>query len=386
MTGVRFGFRLAAVAAVAALLGAGGCAGTIAGSGTARVESRLSPHPGEGQTSVRVAPELTWRSGPGESAATMSYAPTLSAEIGGIALIRHRASAEAGSGRAAGLAPFGALLVEYGGVRTSDLIAEGEGPLVPVSDAATLESYTVRGEFGLRGRSSLRSRVQLGVGVDRSAGTGPDAAELPELTRTHASVQGQHRLSRRDRVEATVGFSHFRWADSRFLLEADARTTRQLTERLATSIIAGGGVAHGAGDAGGQSASTARPAGGVAVGYAGPGPAGLKAEASLLTRPELDRLSGGLQQRVHGQLMLGKRLVPGTSVNGRVQWASDLAGESDLRRVLALDTSLRSELPGDLITELGARLVLQDAQSPAAAKRRDEARLYVGVSRRFGRR
>jgi hypothetical protein len=371
------------LAALGLLLGIAGCSGTIAATGAARLESKLSSQQGEDHSALQVAPELTWRSRPGEWIAAARYAPTLSVEGSDSALVRHRATAEAGSGRQAGISPFGTALVEYGKIRPADLLTPGDGPLVPQPDTPTLESYALRGEAGVRGYLTRRSRLQLGLGMDRSGGLGTGVAQLPELTRIHASARGQHLISRRERIEAAAGLSHFRTADSRLLLEGESRLTRQVTERVAASIVAGGGAAHRREEADASGGLIVRPAGGAAIGYTAPGSAGLKVETSLLTRPEFDRLSGGLQQRFHGQLLLDKRLRRGTSANGRVRWVSDLAGETDLRRVVSLQAGLRSELPGDLIAELGGRLVLQDAQSPVAGGRSEEARIYLGVSRRL---
>jgi hypothetical protein len=380
-----------ALVPVVLLVAVAGCHGSLAAGGGMRLEHAASPGDARAPRAVRFAPEATWRSAAGEWTAAASYAPLLTWDGSGAALFRHRLAAEGGGGREAGLRPYGGALVEYGEVPAAELWAGGEdGALVPTPQLRTLSSYAIRGEGGLRGHLSRRTRLRVGAGFERSAGTGAAAAVLPELTRVRVHVGAQHQVTRADRVEAGLKVSHFAMDGSQRLAELDVRGVRQLAPRLTASATVGGALASGADGAD----AVARPVIGAGVAYLAPR-GGPSLQLAALAGPEFDRLDGGLRQRVQARAALELPVAATTRAGATLQWAGDLRGDGEPRRILSFGATLRSDLPGAWGLELGLRSRLQelgshgrplagptDGDRPPGA----ELRLHAGVSRRVGRR
>ena len=357
---------------LALLLASGGCGGTLAVATVGRVDSAVWGREAQ-PSAVQLAPTAAWRPRPGGLAAGVTYTPTLRLESGSPALARHRLGAEVGSARAAGLRPYGRLDLDYGTVRPGDL-ATGD-VLEPQPGLDLLSSYGVRAEGGLRRRMSRRTEFQVGASGDRSAGIGASASTLPPLTRTQLFARAQHRPTRTQTWDGAVRVSRYVMDTSSLLVEADARATVRPSQRLSLAATAGAAVAKSDGDA------ATRPLAALAAAYDRPG--GLGARLSVATRPDFDRLDGGLRQRLLVQAALSAQPWRAVRLGSAVSWAADLAGPEAQRSTLIAEGTVGVRIARDWDAVFGARAFLQGGALAPGAKDPSEARLQIGLSRRL---
>jgi hypothetical protein len=359
---------------LAAPLLLGACAGTINGTAAARLENPVAGRSTE-PAALHAAPTAAWRAAPGEWAAGVRYAPTAVVEAQRAPLLRHRLAAEAGSARGAGLHPFGRLQLEYGTLRAGEQ-AEDRAEATPQPEL--LRSWGARLDAGVSGQLTRRTYLRLGTGVDRSAGLGTSALSLPDLTRTHVGARAVHRYGRSTRLEAAAQAAHLAFAVPAALIEAEFRTSQELSATTTVTAAAGGGTAWQQ-----EAGTSARPIFAVGATYASAGGA-RTASGTVDTRPEFDRLDGTLRQRVNVQFAADARVAGETRLATRLQGSGDLPGEEAARRLLAADVSVRTRVGGYWRGEVGLRAFVQRGDSvagPLAAPSR--ARLYMGVARRF---
>ncbi len=377
--------RPAALTALLAL-GASGCGGTLTTTAGSRFEGRVLGE-GSGPTAVQVTPAARWRAGPGLWAGGVGYTPTLVVEPGAAPLVRHRAEADLGSARPEGLRPYGSLALDYGAVRPGDL--SPEEALEPRPGAGTLESYAARLEGGWRGQLTRRTRLDLGAALDRSAGLGSAALTLPELSRTALALRGQHQRSRTLALDGGVKVSRFVLEEGALLVVADAGATLRLSRGVSLTATAGGAGAQGSAQTPGSvevagASFEARPVAGLGAAWETPGGRGPGARFSLATRPDFDRLDGGLRQRLHVQGSLGVEPWREARLGAAVQWASDIGGEGERRRLLSADANLSLKLAEDWGAEVGVRAFVQGRSTTPGAQDPSEVRVRLGLSRRLG--
>jgi len=377
--------RRAALMALLAL-GASACGGVLSTSAGSRFEARVL---GEGArpAAVQVTSATRWEPAPGPWAASVGYSPSVAVEPGASPLVRHRAAVEVGSGRASGLRPWGSFALDYGTVRPGDLAPGDVVEALP--KARVLESYAVRVGGGWRGRLSRRTQLTLGAGVDRSAGVGSSSATLPELTRATLTARGEHLRTRALTLDGGLEISRQTLRETALLVEADARATLRPSRGVAVSATVGGAaVRESAGlvRAEGVSATSSevRPVAGIAASWDAPGGRWPGVRASVATRPELDRLDGGLRQRLHAQASLASAPWRDVRLDAGVQWAGDIAGAGERRSVLAADVTLSVKLTSDWSAETGVRAFLQGGATAPGSRDPSEARVRLGLSHRLG--
>lgn len=356
------------------LLGSGGCGGSLASTTDVHFGSPMGGRDPQPST-VQLAPTARWRSRRGPLAASATYAPTVTMEPGAPLQTRHRLGAEAGAGRVAGLRPYARLNLEYGTVRPGDLPAEELLELQP--GIRLLRSYAARGEGGLRGRLSRRTELRAGVSAERSAGIGASAATLPTLTRTSLFVRGLRQRTRAQLWDGGVRISRYDLDGSAFMLETDVRATIRLSERLSVAATVGGASTRSA-----ESAEVRPIVGFVATFDAGDSRRS-DARLSVATRPDFDRLDGGLRQRLLVQAVLGSEPQRGLRLGIMVSWASDVGGIGPLRRTLTAQGTVGVELTPDWDAVLGARAFVHGGPGASGARNRSEARLQLSLSRRL---
>ena len=275
------------------LLGSTACGGTLATVSVARVESPVWG-PDARPAAVQVAPSVAWRTRPASLDAGVRYAPTVRMESGIAPMARHRLAADVGSGRTAGMHPYATLGLDYGTVRPGDLVAEGITDPLPRTDL--LKSYAFQAEGGLRGRLGRRSEVRAGLAADRSGGVGTSADALPALSRARVFLRADHQKSRALRVDGGVQLTRYALDGASLLAESDARATLRLSRRLSVAASAGGAAARSP-----EGTASFRPIAGVLAAWDAPSTRGIGGRVSLATRPDFDRLDGGLRQRMLAQ-------------------------------------------------------------------------------------
>lgn len=358
-----------------------GCGATLGTTSALRMQHTASSRPGQPAAEVQLAGEAAWRLRPGRIAATGSYSPTLTLAGSGSPLLRQRLGAELGSGRPAGLHPFGMLRLEYGELRPAELQDTAGEQLDALPDVPTLTVYSARAEAGWRGQVSRRSRLLLNAGLERSAGTGEAASALPELTRASLGLRLQQQAGRHQEAELAVDFARIDLLEARLLAEGEARLTRRLSPGLAVTF--GGGAAAAYGPRGGADRELAvRPLAGVSLGYAPAAAAGAATQLSLLTRPEFDRLDGGLRQRLQAGGALELPLFGRTRASGRLRWARDLAGEGTRRELFSGDAGVSAQLNRQTSVEFALRVLRQGdltGTAPAGSERRLQLRISRGT-------
>lgn len=369
----------AALLALPLLVGTG-CGGTLAATGSARFEGLVQGDARQ-PAAVQLAPAVAWASPVGGREAQAGYAPTVVLEGAASPLVRHRAHVETTSGRASGVDPYARFSLDYGTVRPGDLAADelldvqGQPPL--------LTSYAYRAEAGWQGALQRRNRIHLALAADRSAGVGPDLATLPERSRFQLAARGAHQRTRAHGWEGGVSLSRYASGGAALLLEGDLGTSLRVFRDLTVSAVAGGAAARVSLGSGG-SAVKARPIAGLAASFTSPGLRGAAARVSLMTRPEFDRLDGGLRQRLQVQGAANVPLARFARLATSFQWAADVAEAGERRSTLTADLSLHQKLTGSWDVVVGVRSSLHGSPLSDGGTHSPQGRLHAGVSRRPG--
>ncbi len=304
---------IAVLCTVAPLLG--GCAATIATSGSMRAE-HARPATASATTEVRVAPVATVRTSRRPDAVSMEFTPLLT--LGGTSAPRLRLRAAARWQGRGLIHPSLTAAVDEGQARATELTGD---TIAPVPVVALVRMQALRAGAAVRFERGGRLRLDARVDGEHSGGVGASASVLPQLSAVRLDAGARYSMSRRLAFEGTSRVSSERTGDAAAL--EVARVSASVRARLSPSstVFAAAGRVQIVGGA----ALGSQPSLELGAGYA-PHASALRVAVTVARGPEVDRLDGQLRDRLRTRVHVETPLVPGVSIGGTLQSASDLDG------------------------------------------------------------